>query len=65
MPTQVVIGVFFLVLAVIFAVAARADYSKAAGQLTPAVKTRRRVAIIFAVVGWALIIWHLVTLRTQ
>jgi hypothetical protein len=65
MPTQVVIGVFFLVLAVIFAVAARSEYSKAAGQTTPAVKARRRVAIIFAAVGWGLIIWHLVTLKTQ
>ena len=65
MPTQVVIGVFFVVLGVIFAVASRSEYSKAAGQSTPAAKTRLRVAIIFGVVGLTLIVWHFALLKTQ
>jgi len=55
----IVVGVFFVVLAVVFAVAARGDYRAAQRQWTPAGKTRRRIALIFGVVGLGLIFWQL------
>src|SRR5258708_5970645 len=51
MSIGIIIGLFFVVLAVIFGVAALGDYRKAQRQWTPAGKTRRRIAINFAIVG--------------
>ena len=59
MSITLIIGVFFLVLAAIFAFAARGDYLAASSQWTPAGKTRRRISIIFAIVGVSLILWQL------
>jgi|CZKM01.1.fsa_nt_gi hypothetical protein len=53
------VGLFFFVLAVIFGTAARRDYVKAQCQWSPAAKTRRRIAIIFAIVGLGLVLWQL------
>jgi len=55
----IAVGVFFVVLAVVFAVAARGDYRAAKRQWTPGGKTRRRIALLFAVVGLGLIFWQL------
>lgn len=60
MNISLYVGVFFFVLGIIFAFAARSDYVAAQRQCTPAVKTRRRVAIIFAIVGVGLtVLWLL------
>src|SRR5712692_12130291 len=50
----IIVGLFFVVLAIIFGVAALGDYRKAQRQWTPAGKTRCRIAIIFAIVGLGL-----------
>ena len=50
------IGVFFLVLAVIFAFGAWTDYKRAERQWSPAAKTRRRIAMIFGIVGVGLLL---------
>jgi hypothetical protein len=52
----IIIGGFFLLLAAINAFAMRRDYLAAQKQLTPAVTTRRRIAIIFALVGAGLVL---------
>jgi hypothetical protein len=51
------VGIFFLVLAIIFGIAAGVNYSAAQRQWTPRAKTRRRVAIVFALVGLGLLIF--------
>jgi hypothetical protein len=58
MRIPLLVGLVFLVLAAGFAFAARSDFVKAQRQVTPAVKTLRRVAIIFAIVGFGLLIWR-------
>jgi uncharacterized integral membrane protein len=52
----IIIGVFFLVLAGINAFAMRRDYLAAQKQQTPAVATRKRIAIVFALVGGGLVV---------
>lgn len=59
MNVQIVIGCFFVVLGGIYGFAARRDYLAAERKSTPAVKTRWRVALIFALVGLGLIGWRL------
>ena len=53
------VGIFFLVLALVFAIAAWKDNRSAGGILIPASKTRRRVAVIFCLVGLGLVLLHL------
>jgi hypothetical protein len=65
MPIQSAIGVFFVVLALVFAVAAGKDYASAGRQWTPAGRTRRRVSVIFAGIGLGLIFWHYISRRTS
>ena len=50
-------GLFFLVLGIIFGIAAASDY-RAQKRWTPAGIARRRIAVIFAIVGLSLIIWQ-------
>jgi uncharacterized integral membrane protein len=52
----IIIGVFFLVLAAINAFAMRMNYLVAQKQQTPAVTAKRRIAIIFALVGAGLVL---------
>ena len=59
MNIALAVGVCFVGLACVFGLAALADYRGAQRQVTPAVKARRRVAVIFAVVGLALVSWQL------
>ena len=59
MSIGIIVGLFFVVLAVIFGVAALGDYRKAQRQWTPAGKARRRIAIIFAIVGLGLVLLNL------
>ena len=59
MRITLAVGVFFLVLAAIFGFAARSDYLASQRQWTPAGKTRRRISIVFAIVGVSLILWQL------
>jgi hypothetical protein len=54
------VGVFFLVLAAVFVLAARSDYLAARCHWMPVGKTRRRIAIISAIVGLVLIFWQLI-----
>ncbi len=61
MHITLAVGIFFLVLAVAFAVAARGDYLAAQRQWFPAGKTRRRVAVIFALVGLGLVLYRLLS----
>ncbi len=58
------IGAFFVVLGIIFGFAARSDYLTASHQWSPAAITRRRIAIIFGLVGIGLLIWHLYAARS-
>jgi len=51
----VAIGLFFLLLAVLYAILARKNYIAAQKQPTPAVKARGRIAVIFALVGLGLV----------
>ena len=60
MQLQVIIGIFFMVLAVIFGVSALRQYVKAQGSWTPAGKTHRKMAITFVLVGVGLVIWRLI-----
>jgi hypothetical protein len=55
------VGIFFLVLALAFGLAARSDYLTAQRQWRPAGKTRRRVAVIFALVGLGLVLSRLLS----
>jgi hypothetical protein len=51
-------GLFFLVLAMIFGLAARAGHSRGEQKMeAPATVARRRIAILFAIVGTGLLIW--------
>jgi hypothetical protein len=52
----IIIGVFFLLLAAINAFAMRRDYLAAQKQQIPAVTARKRIAIVFALVGAGLIL---------
>ncbi|HWD91513.1 MAG TPA: hypothetical protein VG938_04105 [Verrucomicrobiae bacterium] len=52
----IIIGVFFLLLAAINAFAMRRNYLAAQKQQTPAVTAKRRIAIIFALVGAGLVL---------
>lgn len=58
MNVQVAVGIFFLVLALVFAIAVKRDNRPTQNPLPPAVKTRRRIAMIFALVGLGLLLWH-------
>jgi len=55
----IIVGCFFIVLAVIFSFAAASDFRKAGRQWGPAAKAHRKIAIIFAIVGAGLIAWRL------
>ena len=57
------VGIFFIVLAIVFAFAAGGEYVRAQRQWTPAGKTRRRVAFIFALVGSSLCAWQILIRR--
>jgi hypothetical protein len=52
MNITLIVGLFFLVLAVVFALLALS-------QGTPAAKARRRIAVIFAIVGFGLVVSRL------
>jgi hypothetical protein len=56
MKITLAIGVFFLFLAAVFGLASWADYRKAERHWTSAGVTRRRIAIIFALVGLGLVL---------
>jgi hypothetical protein len=56
MDQQLYVGVFFLVLAAIFARAARSDYIANQRQWSPVLKTRSRSTVIFAIVALGLIL---------
>ena len=58
MRITLAVGVFFLVLSTVFAFAARSEFVNAQRQWTPAGRTRRRVAVMFAIVGFGLLIWR-------
>jgi hypothetical protein len=58
MRISLAVSVFFLFLAIIFAFAAGSDFVNAQRQWTPAGRTRRRVAVVFAIVGFGLLIWR-------
>jgi hypothetical protein len=51
------VGAFFLLLSLIFVFAAGSDLVNAQRQWMPAGRTRRRVAVVFAIVGFGLLIW--------
>lgn len=51
------IGAFFIVLGVIFSFAALSDYRKAGRQWSIMARARRKIAVIFTIVGIALIVW--------
>ncbi|HEY5909321.1 MAG TPA: hypothetical protein VJA21_01820 [Verrucomicrobiae bacterium] len=51
------IGLFFLVLAAVFGLAARADYRRSHSRWSPAGITHRRIAVIFGIVGLSLLVW--------
>ncbi len=59
MRIPLIIGFFFLVLGILFGLAAAANYRASQARWTPAGIARRRVAVIFAIVGLALIIWQI------
>jgi hypothetical protein len=56
MKITLAVGVSFLFLAAVFGLASLADYRKAQRQSTPAGVTRRRIAIILALVGLGLLL---------
>ena len=58
MQIQLAIGLFFFVFAVIFLIAARSDYVASRRQWSPAAKTRRRIGLIFAIVGLGLVLMN-------
>jgi hypothetical protein len=58
MKITLIVGVFFLVLAVIFGVAAWRGYFASQRQWTPAGKTYWRISMIFAIVGLGWILWR-------
>jgi len=60
LSVMMVIGTFFVVLACIFVFAARRDYIAAQSQWSPAARTRRRIAVIFGIVGFGLLLWSFV-----
>lgn len=53
------VGIFFLILAVAFGFSAGRENRASGGSLTPARKARRRVAVIFGLVGLGLVLMHL------
>lgn len=55
MRIMLIMGLFFLVLGIIFGFAAGSDYRAAQGKWTPAGIARRRIAVIFATIGLILI----------
>jgi vacuolar-type H+-ATPase subunit I/STV1 len=57
MRIALAMGFFFLALGIIFGFAAGSDY-RAQKRWTPAGIARRRIAVIFTIVGLALIIWQ-------
>ncbi len=57
MRISLAIGLFFITLGIIFAFAANSEYRAAEKRWTPAGIARRRIAVIFAIVGLALIAW--------
>lgn len=59
MQIMYIIGIFFLVLAVVFGSAARRQYLAAQSHWTPAAKAQKRTAVSFALVGVGLILWKL------
>ncbi len=56
MRIMLIIGLFFLVLGIIFGFAAASDYRESQKRWTPAGIARRRIAVIFATVGLVLIV---------
>lgn len=58
MRIPLAMGCFFLALGIIFGFAAGIDYRAAQKRWTPAGIARRRIAVIFSIVGLALIIWQ-------
>jgi hypothetical protein len=59
MRIMLYVGIFFLVLAAVFALAARSDYLAAQRHWMPVGQTHRRIAIIFAIVGLGLVLSRL------
>ena len=59
MPITVIVGVFFLVLAAVYAIAGWREYLSAQRQWTPLIRVRFRTAISFTIVGAGLILWKL------
>ena len=60
MRIMLYVGVFFLVLAGVFALSARTDFLAAQHRWMPAARTHGRVAIIFAIVGAGLVLTQLI-----
>ena len=60
MRITLTIGIFFIVLGLIFTFAAVSDYRKAGRQWSIMARARRKTAIIFAIVGIAIIVWRIV-----
>ncbi len=59
MNITLAVGVFFIVLATVFAVAAARDPRTAGENQVPANRARRRVAMVFAIVGLGLVLYRL------
>src|SRR6266567_2831473 len=59
MSIGIIVGLFFVVLAVIFGVAALGDFPKGQRQVAPGRKARCRIAIIFAIGGLGLVLLNL------
>lgn len=60
MQLQIIIGIFFIVLGVIFGVSACFQYVKARTIWTPGGKTHRNIAITFVFVGVGLVVWRVI-----
>jgi len=63
MKTRFHVGIFFLALALVFALAARSDYLASQRHWLPVGKTRGRIAIVFAIVGGGLLVSWLLRRR--
>jgi len=59
MQITLIVGVFFLVLAAVFAIAGWRDYLSAQRQWTTVSRVRFRTAISFTIVGTGLVLWKL------
>jgi uncharacterized membrane protein HdeD (DUF308 family) len=59
MRITLTIGAFFIVLGIIFGVAAFSHYRKAGRQWSIMARARRKIAIIFIIVGVVLIVWRI------